>query len=98
MPDDETVNQMIARHEEEFDLFMVSTWTGTTDTVMIVASLWLLELLFLFTQLPNASSSPHVRDSAAHCTAIAVHSGLLAQRLPPFTYDSSRHWRPEGAI
>lgn len=30
MPDDETVNQMIARHEEEFDLFMVSTagWTG----------------------------------------------------------------------
>ena len=24
MPDDETVNQMIARHEEEFDLFMVS--------------------------------------------------------------------------
>lgn len=25
MPDDETVNQMIARHEEEFDLFMVST-------------------------------------------------------------------------
>lgn len=23
MPDDETVNQMIARHEEEFDLFMV---------------------------------------------------------------------------
>lgn len=28
MPDDETVNQMIARHEEEFDLFMVSA-TGT---------------------------------------------------------------------
>lgn len=25
MPDDETVNQMIARHEEEFDLFMVGT-------------------------------------------------------------------------
>lgn len=24
VPDDETVNQMIARHEEEFDLFMVS--------------------------------------------------------------------------
>lgn len=23
VPDDETVNQMIARHEEEFDLFMV---------------------------------------------------------------------------
>lgn len=29
MPDDETVNQMIARHEEEFDLFMVSTRAGT---------------------------------------------------------------------
>lgn len=28
MPDDETVNQMIARHEEEFDLFMVSTPAG----------------------------------------------------------------------
>lgn len=30
MPDDETVNQMIARHEEEFDLFMVSAadWMG----------------------------------------------------------------------
>lgn len=28
MPDDETVNQMIARHEEEFDLFMVSTVPG----------------------------------------------------------------------
>lgn len=28
MPDDETVNQMIARHEEEFDLFMVSTGVG----------------------------------------------------------------------
>lgn len=28
MPDDETVNQMIARHEEEFDLFMVSAGGG----------------------------------------------------------------------
>lgn len=28
MPDDETVNQMIARHEEEFDLFMVSAAQG----------------------------------------------------------------------
>lgn len=28
MPDDETVNQMIARHEEEFDLFMVGTVGG----------------------------------------------------------------------
>lgn len=55
MPDDETVNQMIARHEEEFDLFMVSTGTGTTQTVMTVAFLWLLELMFFFTQLPRDS-------------------------------------------
>lgn len=54
MPDDETVNQMIARHEEEFDLFMVSTGTGTTQTVM--AFLWLLERMFLFKQLPKTSS------------------------------------------
>lgn len=56
MPDDETVNQMIARHEEEFDLFMVSTGTGTTQTVMIMAFLWLLERMFLFKQLPKTSS------------------------------------------
>lgn len=28
VPDDETVNQMIARHEEEFELFMVSLMPG----------------------------------------------------------------------
>lgn len=29
VPDDETVNQMIARSEEEFDQFMVSDYTIT---------------------------------------------------------------------
>lgn len=59
MPDDETVNQMIARHEEEFDLFMVSTRTGATQTDMIAASLPVATgVLFLFTH--RASGRPHV--------------------------------------
>ena len=39
MPDDETVNQMIARHEEEFDLFMVSA-AGTGYSTCTDRGLW----------------------------------------------------------
>ena len=28
VPDDETLNQMIARNEDEFELFMVSFWSS----------------------------------------------------------------------
>lgn len=32
VPDDETVNQMIARSEEEFEQFMVSVWMTTRSS------------------------------------------------------------------
>lgn len=42
VPDDETLNQMIARREEEFDLFMVmlqESW-GTTAFLIPSPSFW----------------------------------------------------------
>ena len=74
MPDDETVNQMIARHEEEFDLFMVSTQVGVEVVFPPCA--------------PSGSSVCHPREAGslegfAHCTLMTSNRAKrLCQQCP----------------
>lgn len=73
VPDDETVNQMIARSEEEFDQFMVSVRRLNYSSCRRNSS------PYLFVTLPFFSSSPSL--SVWTWTAVARRPVTLGENL-----------------